>query len=92
MFAAWCLTHHRSTAGDTSKIVDYVTSELLPVFGDLPECLTNTQRLLCGLSCDPRQSEYVDLYTSPETGNTTTRFYLWYRSSPTPPCRMTHEG
>lgn len=47
------------------------------MFGGFPECLAKQQKLLCGLSCDPRQSEYVVL-DGESLGNQTATFYIWY--------------
>ena len=75
LFCAYHLASSRPTA-ETADIKEYVTEELNPAFGEFPECLAKQQKLLCGLSCDPRQSEYVVIDQS--LGNQTVTFYIWY--------------
>ncbi len=41
------------------QLQQYITNELEPVFGKYDECIELHRQLLCGLECDPRQSEYV---------------------------------
>ncbi|KAL6058314.1 Filamin B, beta (actin binding protein 278) [Balamuthia mandrillaris] len=44
---------------DTEAIEEYMTSVAEPLFEGFPECLANLELMICGLTCDPRQSIYV---------------------------------
>ncbi len=57
---------------DTEKINDYVTNDLMPVFGEFPQCIAQHEELFCGLLCDPRQSIWVVSSKANTTNNTST--------------------
>jgi hypothetical protein len=60
------------------------------VFQAYPQCFAMQQKLLCGLSCDPRQSEYVRYNGG--VGNTSATFFIWYAFLPLRPVRLQGRG